>query len=100
MTATVALFNVKAGVGKTSLVYHLAHMMARLGRSVLAADLDPQANLTARFLDGSDLESLWGGDEADHETVAGAVHPLVEGRGEVRVIPPPADRRRSVPPAR
>ena len=45
---TIAFFNNKGGVGKTSLVYHLALMYAEIGVSVVAADLDPQANLTAR----------------------------------------------------
>jgi cellulose biosynthesis protein BcsQ len=36
---TIALFNNKGGVGKTSLVYHLAWMYARRGLPVLAADL-------------------------------------------------------------
>ncbi|MCY4627654.1 MAG: ParA family protein, partial [Acidobacteria bacterium] len=40
---TVAVFNNKGGVGKTSLVYHLAWMYAELGSNVLVADLDPQA---------------------------------------------------------
>jgi len=42
----VAFFNNKGGVGKTSLVYHLAWMYADLGLSVVAADLDPQASST------------------------------------------------------
>ncbi len=28
---TIALFNNKGGVGKTTLVYHLAHMFSRIG---------------------------------------------------------------------
>ncbi|MDQ1304833.1 MAG: chromosome partitioning protein [Actinomycetota bacterium] len=88
MTVTVALFNNKGGVGKTTLAYHLAHMISRLGRTVLAVDLDPQANLTAHFLDDDDLESLWGDDESAHDTVAGAVHPIVEGLGDIRPISP------------
>jgi cellulose biosynthesis protein BcsQ len=40
----IAFFNNKGGVGKTSLVYHLAWMYRDLGLNVLAADLDPQAN--------------------------------------------------------
>jgi len=53
---TLAFFNNKGGVGKTSLVYHLAWMFADLGKTVLAVDLDPQANLTAMFLDEDRLE--------------------------------------------
>jgi chromosome partitioning protein len=45
----IAFLNNKGGVGKTTLVYHLAWMFADLGVRVLAADLDPQANLTAAF---------------------------------------------------
>jgi len=88
MTATVALFNNKGGVGKTTLAYHLAHMISRLGRRVLAVDLDPQANLTAHFLADDELEGLWEGDEATNDTVAGAVHPIVEGLGDFRPILP------------
>ena len=42
----LTFFNNKGGVGKTTLVYHLAWMLTELGRSVLVVDLDPQANLT------------------------------------------------------
>ncbi len=88
MTA-VALFNNKAGVGKTTLAYHLAHMLARLGTRVLAVDLDPQANLTAHFLDEPTLEALWGGEtEEGRDTVAGGVFPIVEGLGGVAAVQP------------
>lgn len=46
----VAFFNNKGGVGKTTLVYHLAWMYQELGIRVLAVDLDPQAHLTWAFL--------------------------------------------------
>ncbi|MGH7466988.1 MAG: ParA family protein [Longimicrobiales bacterium] len=79
---TIAFFNNKGGVGKTSLVYHLAWMYADLGLSVIAADLDPQANLTSMFLEDDRLEQLW--PEADHRsTVYGAVRPLLEGEGDI-----------------
>jgi chromosome partitioning protein len=81
MSTTVALFNNKGGVGKTTLAYHLAHLISRLDRRVLVVDLDPQANLTAHFLDEEELTSLWGDDESTHGTVAGAVHPIVEQGG-------------------
>ena len=53
---TIDFFNNKGGVGKTSLVYHLAWMQAGLGARVLAADLDPQANLTSVCLTEDRLE--------------------------------------------
>jgi cellulose biosynthesis protein BcsQ len=78
---SVAFFNNKGGVGKTSLVYHLAWMYAELGLPVLAADLDPQANLTSMFLDDDRLEALWGEDGRD--TIHGALSPLLEGTGDI-----------------
>ena len=55
---TIAFFNNKGGVGKTTLVYHIAWMLAELGQRVLAADLDPQANLSSMFLEEERLEEL------------------------------------------
>lgn len=79
---TVAFFNNKGGVGKTSLVYHLAWMFADHGIKTLAVDLDPQANLTAMFLDEDRLESLWPDD--DHpDTVYGSIRPILRGTGDI-----------------
>ena len=55
----LTFFNNKGGVGKTSLVYNLAWMLYDIGHRVLVCDLDPQANLTAAFLDERRLENLW-----------------------------------------
>ncbi|MDY6994738.1 MAG: ParA family protein, partial [Pseudomonadota bacterium] len=52
----IAFFNNKGGVGKTSLVYHLAWMYHDLGLRVVAVDFDPQANLTAAFLNEERVE--------------------------------------------
>ncbi len=78
----IAFFNNKGGVGKTSLVYHLAWMYADLGLRVVVADLDPQANLTAAFLDEDRLEQLW--PEGDHpDTISGCIQPLRRGTGDI-----------------
>ena len=79
---TIAFFNNKGGVGKTSLVYHLSWMYAELGVSVVAADLDPQANLTAMFLPEDRLEELW--PDGEHQfSVMGCVDPMLRGIGDV-----------------
>jgi chromosome partitioning protein len=79
---TIAFFNNKGGVGKTSLVYHLAWMFADHGIKILAVDLDPQANLTAMFLNEDRLESLW--PDGDHpDTVFGAIQPILRGIGDI-----------------
>ncbi len=83
MAATViAFFNNKGGVGKTSLVYHLAWMYSEAGMRVVAADLDPQANLTAAFLDEEHLEQLWD-DKKSPKTIYGGIQPLMKGLGDI-----------------
>ncbi len=79
---TIAFFNNKGGVGKTSLVYHLAWMFADKGIKTLAVDLDPQANLTSMFLSEDRLEQLW--PDGEHpETVYGVIRPILRGLGDI-----------------
>ena len=103
---SVALFNNKGGVGKTTLTYHLAHMLQRLGHRVLAVDLDPQSNLTAAFLNEDQLQVLWQEPQSPawHEpqqtlfnpwsdsghtgTVASALRPIMDGTGDVELLDP------------
>lgn len=80
---SIAFFNNKGGVGKTSLVYHTAWMFAELGYRVLAVDLDPQSNLSIMALDEERLETLWP-DDTHPQTVFGAVEPLFGGTGDIR----------------
>lgn len=77
-TPVLTFFNNKGGVGKTSLVYHLAWMLSRTGHRVLACDLDPQANLTTAFLDEERLERLWEGNVGEAgRTIFQCVEPLL-----------------------
>lgn len=80
---TIAFFNNKGGVGQTSLVYHLAWMYADLGVSVVAADFDPQANLTAMLLDERTLVSVLDAPASARKTIYGALVPVLEGAGDV-----------------
>jgi chromosome partitioning protein len=80
-TPVVTFFNNKGGVGKTTLVYHLAWMLRELGLSVVAVDLDPQANLTASFLDDDSVEKLWTGPR--RLSAYGALEPLFRGTGGI-----------------
>lgn len=104
----VTLFNNMGGVGTTSLVYHLAWMLSDLGVRVVAADLDPQGNLTSAFLEEDALEHLWttgsrapetpsvfsferqpapdiraGDSLPEFRTVFAALDPLLRGVGDV-----------------
>lgn len=58
-TPVLTFFNNKGGVGKTTLIYHLAWMYASLNKRVVLADLDPQANLTAACLEEDQVEQIW-----------------------------------------
>lgn len=83
-TPILTFFNNKGGVGKTSLIYHLAWMFSSLGKRVIAVDLDPQANLTAAFLDEDKIESIWNKSESG-STIYQCVKPLT-GVGDI--VPP------------
>lgn len=75
----LTFFNNKGGVGKTMLAYHVAWMLSELGRTVVVVDLDPQANLTASFLEDERVEQLWN----EGQTVYGSLAPLFEGEGGI-----------------
>lgn len=81
----LTFFNNKGGVGKTSLAYHLAWKFSELGRRVVTIDLDPQANLTAAFLDEETLERIWEPEDASSraDTIHQCVRPLSR-TGDVR----------------
>lgn len=58
-------------------------MFSELGLKVVAADLDPQANLTAMFLNEERLEELW--PAGKHPlTIQGVVEPMLRGVGDIR----------------
>ncbi len=84
----LTFFNNKGGVGKTSLVYHLAWMYADMGVSVLAADLDPQANLTSMFLEDERVENIWDGDQGT-DSSANTIFQCVEPLMRVGDLQPP-----------
>lgn len=83
---TIAFFNNKGGVGKTTLVYHTAWMCAELGKRVLAVDLDPQANLTTMFLGEDQLENLWP-EEGESCSILACISPILNGLGDIAEAP-------------
>ena len=77
----LTFFNNKGGVGKTSLIYHLAWMLDHLGKKVLIADIDPQANLTAAFLSEDTIDEIWN-SLPNGNTIYQCVKPLT-GVGDI-----------------
>jgi cellulose biosynthesis protein BcsQ len=83
---TIAFFNNKGGVGKTTLVYHIAWMCAELDQRVLTIDLDPQANLTTMFFGEDRLEILWP-EEGGNQSILSCIEPIIEGVGDIADAP-------------
>lgn len=58
MTRSIAVFNQKGGVGKTTTVTNLADALANKGHRVLILDLDPQGNATSGLNIEKDREEM------------------------------------------
>jgi cellulose biosynthesis protein BcsQ len=58
-------------------------MLANENHRVVAADMDPQGNLSAAFLSEERLEELWP-EDTSVATIYGAVEPIKRGIGDIR----------------
>ena len=108
---TVAIFNNKGGVGKTTLTFHAACALSELGHKTLLVDLDPQSNLTLFGESVDELDGMWGKEEPfiddfegarssttpqDFQSLVGeprSVHfmlkPTEDGTSDLDELPPP-----------
>jgi cellulose biosynthesis protein BcsQ len=86
---SIALFNNKGGVGKTTLTVNISDALAQLGHKVLMVDADPQCNLTSFFVAEKVLDELLEkSDEPDGQTLWSAIKPVVRGKGGTRLVQP------------
>jgi len=60
---SVAIFNNKGGVGKTTLTYHAACALSGLGHKTLLVDLDPQSSLTLYGASEEEIDDTWAAEE-------------------------------------
>lgn len=81
MTKTISIFNNKGGVGKTTYMYHIAHLLARRETSVLMVDCDSQCNLSAYSLQDSDIRKSWA--EAGN-SIFRNIEPVYRTIGDIR----------------
>jgi cellulose biosynthesis protein BcsQ len=80
----IAFFNNKGGVGRTTLAYHLAHMMVDQGLRLVMLDLDPQSNLTSMCMPEERLEDEFWLESAEHtKTILGCIRPILRGVGDI-----------------
>lgn len=85
----ITLYNHKGGVGKTTLTAGIAASLGKMGKKVLLVDSDPQANLTANFIDDKSLDNLLDkSDSSAGRTIWTALRPVVEGEGQLHEVHP------------
>jgi cellulose biosynthesis protein BcsQ len=81
---SIAVFNNKGGVGKTTLLCNLAsHLALKRNKRVLVIDADPQCNATQSLFDDSTVEAFY---TRQAFTIHSVVRPLAKGRGFTRDI--------------
>lgn len=79
---SIAMFNNKGGVGKTTLLCNLAsHLQLKRGKKVLVIDADPQCNSTTYALDEDQFYDVY--YEPKSFTVSDIIPPLKRGEGFV-----------------
>lgn len=82
---SVAFFNNKGGVGKTTLLCNVAAYVARYcDQRVCVVDADPQCNATQYFFDEETVQKLYADDSAF--TIFKVIEPLSLGEGYNRKI--------------
>jgi cellulose biosynthesis protein BcsQ len=81
MSKTIAIFNNKGGVGKTTYMYHIAHMLSRRNLTVLMVDCDAQCNLTAYCMSDSEIRKAW---SASGNSIFQVIDPVYRTIGDIR----------------
>ena len=70
----ISIFNNKGGVGKTTLTFHLASILAEMGKKVLILDLDSQCNISLYGMNEEQLEEIWRAEDKIIDNGFGSVN--------------------------
>ena len=87
MAKFLSVFNNKGGVGKTTYLYHIGHLLAQSGKKVLFVDCDSQCNLTSYCLPDEKIEEIW--NEGDN-SIYQVLDPIYQGVGDFKKNTPTA----------
>lgn len=79
---SIAFFNNKGGVGKTTLLCNTAGYLHKIGKKVLVVDADPQCNTTTYVLEDDQFYSIY--FEPKTFTISDLIPPLEDGEGFVK----------------
>ncbi len=75
---TIAFLSNRNGIGTSTLIYHLAYMLAEKGKRVLMVDLDRQAGLSSKFFSYSDWKEIYSKGQ-ERETIFQTIRPFLIG---------------------
>ena len=82
MSKTIALFNNKGGVSKTTTTYHLGWKLAERGYKTLIVDTDPQCNLTGLCLNTDKDSKLFNFYKKNDCNIKNSLSPVFYGLPE------------------
>jgi len=80
---SIAVFNNKGGVGKTTLLCNLAAHIRKQGKRVLVIDADPQCNASIYLLSEDDVVNQWSGNSP--QTIYKLLNGIKRGRDYVKL---------------
>lgn len=79
---TIALFNHKGGVAKTTSSFNIGWALANTNKKVLLVDGDPQCNLTGWIL-GNSFDKYYENEDTKKNNIFDGVHPAFSGGPDV-----------------